>query len=175
MICLSDADRKKYEHAWNSSTAHVICATKSFGMGIDQKDVRFVAHLSFPESMEDYVQEIGRAGRDGCAVRTFLSVLFLNHKDRSFHLHTIMKIDNKEYLTYKYGLMNNMVRYCTNCTCRHKFIMACCDEDIPECEEHCDICTSNLDNTIRDYTSIAQLIIKGLERLQQAQEKVIIL
>ena len=169
---LSDADRKKYEHAWSSGTAHVICATKSFGMGIDQKDVRFVAHLSFPESMEDYVQEIGRAGRDG---RAALCVLFFNNKARSFHLHNIMKIDDKEYLTYKYGLMNNMVRYCTNCTYRHKFIMAYFNEDIPECEEHCDICTSNLDNTIQDYTSIAQLIIKGLERLQQVQEKVTIL
>ena len=46
---------------------NVICATKSFGMGIDQKDVRLVLHLSFPESMEDCVQEIGRAGRDANA------------------------------------------------------------------------------------------------------------
>ena len=57
--------------------------------------------------MEDYVQEIGRAGRDGRAAHC---VFFFNHKDRSFHLHNIMKIDDKEYLTYKYGLMNNIVR-----------------------------------------------------------------
>ena len=89
---LSDVDRKKYEHAWASGTAHVICATKSFGMGIDQKDVRFVLHLSFPESMEDYVQEIGRAGRDGHGA---LCGPIFYHKDRSFHLHNIMQIEVK--------------------------------------------------------------------------------
>ena len=55
-----------------------MCATKSFVVGIDQKNVCFVAHLSFPESLEDYVQEIARAGRDGCAA---LCVPFFNHKD----------------------------------------------------------------------------------------------
>ena len=54
--------------------------------------------------------------------------------------------------------------------------MAYFDEGIPECEEHSDICTSNLNNTTQDYyTSIVQLTIKGLERLQQVQEKVTIL
>jgi RecQ family ATP-dependent DNA helicase len=168
---LSDVDRKKYEHAWASGTAHVICATKSFGMGIDQKDVRFVLHLSFPESMEDYVQEIGRAGRDGHAA---LCGLFFDHKDRSFHLHNIMQIEDKEILSYKYELMNKMAMYCTNRTCRHKFIMSYFNEDIQECEEHCDICTSNVD-TIQDCTSIALLVIQGLERLQQVQEKVTVL
>ena len=120
-----------------------MCATKSFGMGIDQKDVQFVLHLSFPESMEDYVQEIGRAGRDGNAA---LCALFFNHKDRSFHLHNIMQIEDKEYLSYKYELMNKMVGYCTNRTCRHKFIMSYFNEDILECEEQCDICTSNVEN-----------------------------
>jgi len=145
-----------------------MCATKSFGMGIDQKGVRFVVHLSFPESLEDYVQEMGTAGRDGCAA---LCVLFFNHKDRSFHLHNIMKIDDQAYLTYKYGLMNNMVRYCTNRTCRHKFIMAYFNEDMQDCEEHCE----NLDNSSQDVTSIAQLVVNGLQRLQQVQEKVTVL
>ena len=67
-----------------------------------------------------------------------------------------------------------MAMYCTNCTCRHKFIMSYFNEDIQECEEHCDICTLNVD-TIQDCTSIALLIIQGLERLQQVQEKVTVL
>ena len=169
---LSDKDRKKYEHAWASGLAHVICATKSFGMGIDHKDVRFVLHMSFPESIEDYAQEIGRAGRDGLPAHC---TLFFNHEDRSFHLYNIMQIDEKEYMTYKYELMNQMVRYCQNVTCRHKFIMSYFDENILECEEHCDICTSNIANTIQDCTSISCLIVQGLQRLQQVHEKVSVL
>jgi bloom syndrome protein len=61
---MADMDRKQHEQAWACGNANVMCATKSFGMGIDKNDVRFVLHYCFPDSIEDYAQEIGRAGRD---------------------------------------------------------------------------------------------------------------
>lgn len=169
---LSDRDRKKYERAWSSGRAHVICATKSFGMGIDQKDVRFVLHLSFPESIEDYSQEIGRAGRDGLPA---LCTLFFKHEDRAFHLHNIMQIEDKECITHKYESMNQMVKYCDSITCRHKFILTYFEENAPECEEHCDVCTSNKTNTTQDCTTVSCLIIQGLTRIQLIHEKVTVL
>jgi bloom syndrome protein len=76
---LRDSERKKHKEAWENGQAQVMCATKSFGMVVDQKDVRFVIHMSFPESIEDYYQEIGRAGRDGLHSKC---VLFFRHENR---------------------------------------------------------------------------------------------
>ena len=166
---LSDIERKQNASAWQNGLVQVICATKSFGMGVDVKDVRFVLHLSFSESLEDYFQEIGRAGRDGASA---LCTLLFRHEDRAFHLHNIMKIEDEDIKKHKYAMLNKMVKYCDTYTCRHKFISEYFGEDSPACEEHCDACTSNTSHAPRDYSMLSKVIIQGLSVVQHVHNKV---
>ncbi|HEY7782892.1 MAG TPA: RecQ family ATP-dependent DNA helicase, partial [Ktedonobacterales bacterium] len=74
------ADREAAQDAFTSGRTRVVVATVAFGMGIDKADVRFIVHYQLPGSLEAYVQESGRAGRDGKAARC---VLFASTSDVS--------------------------------------------------------------------------------------------
>jgi ATP-dependent DNA helicase RecQ len=75
---MADGERTAVQDAFVRGKAPIIVATNAFGMGVDKRDIRFVAHFDIPRSLEAYYQEIGRAGRDGEAS---LALLLFNYAD----------------------------------------------------------------------------------------------
>ncbi len=74
--------------SWMNDETHVMIATNAFGMGIDKPNVRYVIHYEFPNNIEAYFQEAGRAGRDGKESRT---LVLLNSRDISMTNETVEK------------------------------------------------------------------------------------
>jgi len=69
---LKDEDRHRIQDAFMAGESPVVVATIAFGMGIDKSDIRAIYHYNLPKSLENYMQEIGRAGRDGLPSRCAL-------------------------------------------------------------------------------------------------------
>jgi ATP-dependent DNA helicase RecQ len=91
---MSSEDKQSSFDLWMSEERPIIVATNAFGMGIDKPNVRVVVHMDLPYSLENYIQEAGRGGRDG---NKAFSVVLQNENDISiFKKNTIEKIPNIE-------------------------------------------------------------------------------
>nr|WP_321293669.1 RecQ family ATP-dependent DNA helicase [uncultured Trichococcus sp.] len=77
----TNEDRITIQHQFLRDELDVICATSAFGMGINKPNIRYVIHYHMPNSLEEYVQEIGRAGRDG---QQSTAVLLYSETDFNF-------------------------------------------------------------------------------------------
>lgn len=101
-----------------ASTTRVVIATSSFGMGIDCPDIRKVIHWGTPENIEQYVQEIGRAGRDG----NQSDAILLHHRYHVISDDMMRYVNNTEKCRRKI-LYDNFLFYSDE----HKKNFKCCD------------------------------------------------
>lgn len=116
----------------------VMVATIAFGMGIDKPDVRFVAHVDLPKSMEGYYQETGRAGRDGEAAEAWLcyglgDVTLLKQMIEQGEA-------GEERKRLERSKLDQLLAYCESTQCRRQVLLASFGEVYPHDCGNCDNC-----------------------------------
>ncbi|MGD8207265.1 MAG: DNA helicase RecQ [Thiohalocapsa sp.] len=116
----------------------IIVATIAFGMGIDKPDVRFVAHLDLPKSVEAYYQETGRAGRDGLPADAWLAYGLSD-------VVTLRRIiegseADEHHVRVELHKLNALVGLCESTECRRRVMLGYFGEDLEEPCGNCDTC-----------------------------------
>ena len=163
---LDAATRAEHQARFLREDGVVMVATIAFGMGIDKPDVRFVAHLDMPRSVEGYYQETGRAGRDGQAATAWLA----------YGLSDVVQqrrlIDSSEGTLAHRRLMGShldaMLALCETTDCRRAQLLGYFSERAVACG-NCDTCLSPPETW--DGTVPAQKLLSTVVRLDRERDQ----
>ncbi len=159
---LDAAARRSAQDRFQREDGIVVVATIAFGMGIDKPDVRFVAHLDLPKSIEAYYQETGRAGRDGAPAHAWMAygladvVLQKSWIDASEAPPEIRRVEAAK--------LDALLGYCEAATCRRVVLLDYFGERSAPCG-NCDTCLTPPE--LWDGTVAAQKFLSGVIRTGQ--------
>jgi ATP-dependent DNA helicase RecQ len=141
----------------------IMVATVAFGMGIDKPNVRFVAHLDLPKSMEGYYQETGRAGRDGLPANAWMAYGLGDVVSMRQMLLSGEAPEERKRVELK--KLDALLGFCESTACRHQTMLRYFGEEHPgDCNE-CDNCLSPVDTW--DATQAAQMALSCVYRTGQ--------
>jgi ATP-dependent DNA helicase RecQ len=155
--------RAAYQDRFLREDAVVIVATIAFGMGIDKPDVRFVAHLDLPKSIEAYYQETGRAGRDGLAADAWM-VYGLQDVVRLQQMQA-NSAGSEQHKRIEKHKLDALLGMCEVISCRRQVLLRYFGESAPEPCGNCDVCL--LPPRSWDATEAAQKLLSCVYRTGQ--------
>ena len=160
---LTKEERSINQGLFNTEEKIIVVATIAFGMGIDRPDVRFVAHLDLPKSIESYYQETGRAGRDGKASNAWMIYGLQDVVKLSQMLETTEADESyKKVARFK---LDCMLALCEAGSCRRRYLLQYFGEESGVTCANCDTCI--VPPLLWDATVDAQKILSTIFRTNQ--------
>ena len=154
--------RRVHQERFLSEDGLIVVATIAFGMGIDKPDVRFVAHLNLPKSIESYYQETGRAGRDGEPANAWMAYSL---QDIAQQWQWIAQSDGGEaFQRVQRQKLDALIGLCEMATCRRQALLGYFDETGAEPCGNCDNCLAPpalVDGTVAAQKALSAVFRTG--------------